>query len=66
MLQAFSAVESYGVHLVVANELHSRKDRLWLVAQAAEAQVPGTHAVAHAALMSASCLIAHGRVPHAE
>ena len=33
LLQAFGAVEAYGVQLVVANELHSRKDRVWLVAR---------------------------------
>lgn len=32
-LQAYSAIEAYGVHLVVANELHSRKDRVWLVSR---------------------------------
>lgn len=32
-LQAYGAIEAYGVHLVVANELHSRKDRVWLVSQ---------------------------------
>lgn len=31
--QAYGAIEAYGVHLVVANELHSRKDRVWLVTQ---------------------------------
>lgn len=31
--QAYGAIEAYGVHLVVANELHSRKDHVWLVAQ---------------------------------
>ena len=31
--QAYGAIEAYGVHLVVANELHSRKNRVWLVAQ---------------------------------
>ncbi|KAL4854319.1 Phosphopantothenate--cysteine ligase 1 [Chlorella vulgaris] len=36
--KATSAVEGQGVHLVVANELHSRKDRVWLVQQAAAAQ----------------------------
>ena len=35
--QARGAVRSYGVHLVVANELHSRKNRVWLVAGSAEA-----------------------------
>lgn len=33
--QAYGAIASYGCHLVVANELHSRKDRVWLVAQQA-------------------------------
>ncbi len=32
-LQAYGAIDAYGVHLVVANELHSRKDRVWLVSQ---------------------------------
>ena len=32
-LQAYGAVEAYGVQLVVANELHSRKDRVWLVSR---------------------------------
>jgi hypothetical protein len=31
--KAYGAIEAYGVHLVVANELHSRKDRVWLVSQ---------------------------------
>lgn len=31
--QAWGAIEAHGVHLVVANELHSRKDRVWLVAR---------------------------------
>lgn len=41
-LQARGAISSYGVHLVVANELHSRKDRVWLVAGAEGAGAAGT------------------------
>jgi hypothetical protein len=37
-LQAYCAVEGQGIHLVIANELHSRKDRVWLVQQAVAAQ----------------------------
>jgi hypothetical protein len=37
-LQAYGAIEAQGVHLVVANELHSRKDQVWLVTAAADKQ----------------------------
>ncbi|KAI3430736.1 hypothetical protein D9Q98_009149, partial [Chlorella vulgaris] len=36
--KACGAVEGQGIHLVIANELHSRKDRVWLVQQAVAAQ----------------------------
>ncbi|KAL4420389.1 hypothetical protein ABPG75_010045 [Micractinium tetrahymenae] len=35
--KAYGAIEAYGVHLVVANELHSRKDCIWLVSQQEDA-----------------------------
>ncbi len=31
MAQASSSVDSYGVHAVVANLLHTRKEQVWLV-----------------------------------